>query len=128
MNPYHLQIKDYYSLVSLHKALLEAKFNLTPENEEISGSPLIADIYKEVISLLLQSDKASDWEIWLQLKNRDDYKQKTILRMKKCRQWKNAAPEAKRKIAQVYLVPFLYGEQELLDVIAAVDKISGKQE
>lgn len=44
MNEFYLQL-DYYGLLNLHKALLEAKFNLNPDNELVSGSPLIADIY-----------------------------------------------------------------------------------
>lgn len=60
MGEFDLEIKDYYSLVSLHKSLLEAKFNLSPDNEEISDSPLVAELYGRVVSLLLQSEKGAD--------------------------------------------------------------------
>ena len=99
---YHLQTKDYYSLLNLHKILLEAKFHPKPENESISGSPYIAELCQEAASLLLQSEKASDWEDWLQLKNRADYRQRAILQMKQCRQWQNALPETKKKLAENY--------------------------
>jgi hypothetical protein len=120
---YHLQTKDYYSLLNLHKILLEAKFHPKPENECVSGSPYTAELHQEVASLLLQSEKASDWEDWLQLKNRTDYRQRAILQMKQCRQWKDAPPETKKELAKNYLAPFLYTESELEEVIAEVDRV-----
>ena len=100
---YNLQTKDYYSLLNLHKILLEAKFHPKPENAQVSGSPFLAGLYQEVVSALLQSEKALEWESWMQLKNRTDYRQRAILQMRTCREWKTAAPEAKRKLAQIHL-------------------------
>lgn len=39
MDEFHLRL-DYYGVLNLHKALLEAKFHADPENELVSGSPL----------------------------------------------------------------------------------------
>ena len=39
MKEYTLSL-DYYELLNLHKALLEAKFNSDPDNELVSGRPL----------------------------------------------------------------------------------------
>ena len=35
---------DYDGVLNLHKALLETKFHLDPDNELVSGSPFVADI------------------------------------------------------------------------------------
>lgn len=35
---------DYDGVLNLHKALLEAKFHLDPDNELVSGSPFVADV------------------------------------------------------------------------------------
>lgn len=40
MDELNLQL-DYYGALNLHKALLEAKFNLEPDNELVSGLSLI---------------------------------------------------------------------------------------
>lgn len=122
MKIYNLKIKDYYSLVSLHRSLLEAKFNLSPDNEEISGSPLVAELYDEVVTLLLQSEKGEDWKKWFQLKNRPDYKKRAILRMKKCERWLKSSMEMKKEIARGYLSPFTFSEDELDQVVKEVDK------
>ncbi len=119
---YNLQTKDYYSLLNLHKILLEAKFHPKPENAQVSGSPFLAGLYQEVVSALLQSEKAPEWESWLQLKNRTDYRQRAIIQMRTCGEWKTAAPEEKRKLAQIHLAPFLYTEKELEEVIKEAEK------
>ena len=54
MEKYNLKL-DYYGLLNLHKALLEAKFHTMPDNKMISGSPLIANIYIQIRDLLLDS-------------------------------------------------------------------------
>lgn len=127
MSKFDLEIKDYYSLVSLHKSLLEAKFNLSPDNEDISGSPLVAKLYEAVVSLLLQSEKGADWEKWLQLKNRPDYRKRAVLRMKKSERWSNISLETKKEIARNYLSPFRFSEDELDEVVKEVDKLTASE-
>ena len=121
MNEFNLQL-DYYSVLNLHKALLEAKFNLNPDNELVSGSPLIADIYVKVRELLLESDKSGQWKEWFQLKNRPDYRNRAIMRMRKNSRWNQASFDEKRKIAGNYLAPFLYNEAELDEVVEEMGK------
>lgn len=55
MDELNLQL-NYYGALNLHKALLEAKFNLEPDNELVSGSPYVADIHVQVREFLMQSD------------------------------------------------------------------------
>lgn len=68
MKAYNIKL-DYWGLLNLHKALLEAKFHTTPDNEYVAGSPLIANIYIQVRDLLIESDKGSQWKDWFQLSN-----------------------------------------------------------
>lgn len=120
MKEYSIQL-DYYGLLNLHKSLLEAKFHTTPENELIAGSPLVANTYIQVRDLLIQSDKGSEWKEWFQLRNRPDRKNQAIVLMKKCDRWNNASFDEKRRIAADYLAPFIFDEEELKNVIVAVD-------
>lgn len=112
---------DYYGLLNLHKALLEAKFNENPDNVFVSGSPLVADVYIQVRDLLIQSSKSEQWKAWFQLKNRPDYKKRAIILVLKNERWKNASGDEKRKIAGDYLAPFIYDEAELSEVISEVE-------
>ena len=120
MNEYNLKL-DYYGLLNLHKALLEAKFHTIPDNEEISGSPVIAGLYIQVRDLLIESDKGNQWKSWFQLSNRTDRRNQAIILMKKCKCWNQATPDEKSKIACSFLAPFLFNEEELKNVIAEVD-------
>lgn len=59
---------DYYELLNLNKALLEAKFNEFPNNEYITGSPIIAQICNEVVQLLSEKGEKESWNVravWL---------------------------------------------------------------
>ena len=120
MQEYALKL-DYYGLLNLHKALLEAKFHTKPENELVSGSPFIADIYIQVRDLLIESDKGNQWKDWFQLRNRPDRKKQAVILMKNCNRWSNAAPGEKREIAGNYLAPFIFSDEELESVISEMD-------
>lgn len=69
-----LVFNDYYELLALHKALIEAKFNIDPQNESIAGSPIIADICNKVVDELssMEEDKSSGgrekWSEWRKIK------------------------------------------------------------
>lgn len=120
MEEYNLKL-DYYGLLNLHKALLEAKFHTTPDNEEVSGSPIVANLYIKVRDLLMESDKDSQWKEWFQLSNRLDRRKQAIILMKKCKRWNKATSDEKNKIASNFLAPFLFNEEELKSVIAEVE-------
>lgn len=109
---------DYYEVLNLHKALLEAKFNINPDNEMVSGSPFIAEIYIQVRELLIRYDKSEQWKEWFQLKNHPDYKERAVMRIKKNKRWERLSSDEKKKNARNYLAPFIYDEQELDEVLA----------
>ena len=113
---------DYYGLLNLHKALLEAKFHETPDNELVSGSPLVASVYIQVRDLLIQSAKSEQWQEWFQLKNRPDYKNRAITHMLKDARWSSASDVEKKRIAESYFAPFLYSETELHDLLSEADR------
>ena len=101
MKEYTLSL-DYYELLNLHKALLEAKFNSDPDNELVSGSPLVAGVYIQVRDLLMQSDKSDEWKAWFQLKNRPDRRKSAIIRILGDERWEKASDDDKKKIAGNY--------------------------
>lgn len=120
MEEYNLKL-DYFGLLNLHKALLEAKFHTTPDNELVSGSPIIANLYIQVRDLLMESDKGSQWKNWFQLSNRPDRRNQAIILMRKSKRWNKATLDEKSKIACDFLAPFLFSEEELKNIIAEVD-------
>ena len=115
---------DYCELVNLHKALLEAKFHTAPDNPSVSGSPIIANLYIQIRDWLIESEKGEEWNAWFHLSNQPDRRNQAVFLMGSCKQWGKADPDKKRKIAHNYLAPFLFGEEELMDVIEEVDRLS----
>lgn len=113
---------DYYGVLNLHKTLLEAKFNINPDNEMVSGSPFVADIYIQAREWLIKNDESGQWGAWFLLKNHLDYRERALIRMKNNNQWKKVDYERKKTIAKNYLAPFIYNEQELDEVITEMDK------
>lgn len=45
----NFKIGDYYELLALHKALLEAKFHQEPNNIEVCFSPIVAKLSNEIV-------------------------------------------------------------------------------
>ncbi len=120
MKEYDLKL-DYDGLLNLHKALLEAKFHTTPENELVSGSPLVAKVYIQVRDLLMESDRGGQWKDWFQLRNRPDRRRQATILMRKCKRWDRATASEKSRIARAYLAPCLFSDEELQTAIAEVD-------
>ena len=54
MGELKLEINDYYVLLNLHKALLEAKFHPNPDNPLVSASTIIADLSNELVDILMK--------------------------------------------------------------------------
>ena len=123
MSEFDLQL-DYYQLLNLHKALLEAKFHTNPDNELVSASPLVASVYIQVRNLLLRSGRSEQWEEWFQLKNRPEYRRRAILRLLKSKRWSKASPKERRKIMEDHLAPFIYSEEELCQALSDAEAAS----
>ena len=77
MNEIGFFLNDYYDMLNLHKALLEAKFHQEPDNVYISGSPIIANIYNELLNKLTKSEYEikgkESWTEWRKIKNQKFY-------------------------------------------------------
>ena len=117
MDDVKLEIKGYYSVLNLHRALLEAKFYINPYNCEVAGSPIIAQICRDCTKVLIQHERATQgtdrWTEWLKLKNRPDYRERILDRMRDCPDWCKMDFDTKKIIASNYISPFTCTDAEL---------------
>lgn len=128
-----IAIKDYDVLLNLHKALLEAKFHLNPDNAYVAGSPIIADLYNEILDVLGKMDEEKDekntgkWEEWRQLKNQSFYRDRAFENAIKepflKSRWMNMENEGKMNVARNYLSPFIATEKELKEFVDDIDEV-----
>lgn len=75
--------------------------NSDPDNELVSGSPLVAGVYIQVRDLLMQSDKSDDWKAWFQLKDRPDRRKSAIIRILGDERWEKASDDDKKKLQEI---------------------------
>ena len=130
MDEIKLEVKGYYSLLNLHKALIEAKFNVAPDNFEVAGSPDIAQLCRDIAELLIQHDLSvkgkESWSEWLKLKNRPDYRKRALQRMRYCTNWEKLDLDTKKKCALNYVSPFTCTDEELDELILEFETCNGK--
>lgn len=55
MNTY-FQVKDYYKLLALHKAIMQAKFSTNLTDPVLSGSPLLAEMINDLTQIIVQTE------------------------------------------------------------------------
>ena len=128
MDEIKLEIRDYYVLLNLHKALLEAKFHMNPDNTLVCLSPIIADISNELVDILSKMDefkderKAGKWNNWRKLEAHPFYRERAIRNAIFNNRWPELKEEEKIKCAKNLLSPFKATENELKNFIKEVDE------
>ncbi|MBQ8982205.1 MAG: hypothetical protein IJ079_01350 [Lachnospiraceae bacterium] len=117
------EISDYYELLNLHKALLEARFHEGIDNRYLAGSPIIAQIHKRIISSLISmelSRKGSEsWSEWIKISNRKDYLERAIDNIINLESWDNDSE--KNEIVKTYISPFVATDEEIEEIIEQID-------
>lgn len=57
MSEIRIEITDYFTILNLHKALLEAKFHLNSDNINVSSSSIIAEFCDKLVDVLEKKDE-----------------------------------------------------------------------
>lgn len=125
-------IYDYNDLLNMHKALMEAKFHENPDNNCIAGSPIIARIMNQIVEILSENDPYNgSWEIWRNIKSHrtdecggNSEWSKMIKSAARNENWSKYSYEKKLEVASIYLSPFTYDSQDLIDFVDNVDEFN----
>lgn len=120
-------INDYYELLALHRALLEAKFCDKPNDHDVSASPIVAELHKRLIRSLIdvEMDKKgesakSEWNDWLKI---DATRREWKVGLQRARSellWEKWNAEEKKKYVYDLLSPFKLNEKLIESFIAQV--------
>lgn len=128
-----LEIENYYDLLGLHKALLEAKFHKNPENIEVCFSPIIAKISNEIVEILMKKDAEKDaskkdsWEKWRRLENKSYFRECALSNAASFHYWKDMNYEQKLVTCRNLLSPFVATSSEMELFIQEVDDSINKR-
>lgn len=123
-----IELEDYFTILNLHKALLEAKFHENPDNKDVAPSPIIADVCNRLVDALTQMDEEKSeknigkWEKWRMLENQSFYRDRAIKNAAMNRRWKKMSEDEKVKTSRNMLSPFIATEEEIQCFIEEVDE------
>ena len=119
------EINDYYELLNLHKALLEARFHEGLENGYLAGSPIVAEIHsriiKTMISMEINKKGNESWSEWIKISNRKDYLEKAVKNIIKFEIWDKDTN--KYQIVKTYISPFVATDSEIDEIIDYINTI-----
>lgn len=125
MDKITFEINDYYELLNLHKALLEARFHEGLDNKYLAGSPIVAKIHNRIISNLISMEvnrKGSEsWSEWIKISNRKDYLERAVENIIKFETWDNETE--KYEIVKTYISPFVATDKEVEDIIDYINAV-----
>ena len=111
-------------ILNLHKALLEAKFHINPDNINVSSSPFIADFCNELVDALTIMDEGTgrSWDEWRMLKNHSFYRDRALKNALSDNMWLKMNKEQKVKMVKNLLSPFKATEDEIEKFIKDVNE------
>ncbi len=123
------EINDYYELLNLHKALLEARFHEGLNNKYLAGSPIVADIHNRIIKSLITMEidrrGKEEWTEWLKINNRKDYLDRAIENIISFEAWDKETN--KSETVKTYISPFVATDKEIEDIIECVNNLIQKK-
>jgi hypothetical protein len=128
MDKTKIEITDYYVMLNLHKALIEAKFHINPDNIEVSASPIIAGFMNTLIDTLstvseeIGKTSKKEWETWRLLSNQPFYRDRAVKLATQHSKWIDMDIENKKKMSKNLLSPFIFSDEEIEDFILSVDE------
>lgn len=112
----------------MHRIVMEAKFNERPNDKDVAGSPIVANLARKVVAALTSPTHAStpgiaaasEWEKWLRLEPSRREWQVVIDRGAEDSTWESLSAGARRELVVDLLSPLTASERA---VAALVEQI-----
>lgn len=106
-------VDDYYELIALHRALLESQFCDEANDMDVSASPIVAKLHKQLLEILVEVEVEKKgpkvkmaWDDWLKIDvDRREWKI-ALARAKEERLWSEWGHDERKKYAHDLLSPF----------------------
>lgn len=119
-----LEVVGNNELLALHRGLMEARFCEVPNDPDVSGSPILSEIHRKLVEVIVAGEtvrSTEQWRQWLQLS--DDRREWNVAldRAIHSTRWKGLDGDEKRKLALDLLSPFDVSEAGLMSFVSAVD-------
>lgn len=121
-------IHGKYELLALHRGLMEARFCEIANDLDVSGSPILAKIHRDVVAVLVSLKQpvggdSSQWKRWLSLdSNRREWKI-AVSRATASSWWWRLDSADKVRAAKDLLSPFELDDQQVREFVNLVDAL-----
>lgn len=127
MNNERFILEDYYDMLNLHKALLEAKFHQNPDNLYVAGSPIVAKIHNKLLDVLQYCEKKKkgqeNWSEWRKIKNQKFYRDRAVRNLIKYEDWRIVEDSEKKEIVYNYCSPFTLSEDDMQEILNEINEL-----
>jgi hypothetical protein len=120
-----IELKSILELIALHRGLLEARFCEIPNDPDVSGSPILSRLHRDVVSQIIDSvglEKAESWRQWLAISPLRREWSIAIERARSASLWDSQSKEFKAAFALDLLSPF---EVDASLVARFIDEVDG---
>lgn len=121
-------VADLNELLALHRVFREAKFCTEPDDIEVSNSPIVARLFRQLLDAVVAAEVERDgesarekWEQWLALDESRDEWIAGVERAKRENAWAGFSEEERRAYVTLLMSPFVLGEDVMDRFIASVE-------
>lgn len=123
-------IGEYYELLALHRALLEAKFCEEPNDLDVSASPIVAMLHKKLLRSLISIEierkgktAQDNWDDWLEIGPKRREWKVGLQRARNERLWREWGYKDKQKYIFDLLSPFKVDDNLVGRFISQVEQL-----
>jgi hypothetical protein len=125
-------INGKYELLALHRGLMEARFCDVANDLDVSPSPILARIHRDIVAALMSIDlekkgNASSWENWLKIDEDRREWRIAIRRARELSRWRELSLTEREGYARELLSPFNITPWLIRKFVQMVDLAEGSQ-
>lgn len=125
MTNQRFEVDGKYDRIALHRGLMEARFCEIPNDLDVSGSPILSAIHRNLVDAIIAGESprsVEQWQAWLQISDERREWNVALGRAIGSTRWNGLDESGRRKLALDLLAPFTVDGPRLEAFIDAVEK------
>ncbi len=123
-------VDNLTELRALQRVFREAKFCTEPDDKDIAGSPIVAQLFERLMEVLIEQQVTREgdearrrWNAWLQIDDSRDEWFAAIRRAKADVRWDRFTESERANYVKILLSPFVLSREMYEKFIVAVNEV-----
>ena len=123
-------VADLNELLALHRVFREAKFCTEPDDTEISDSPIVERLFRQLMEAIVAAEVEREgesarqkWKQWLAIDESRDEWSAGVMRATRETAWSAFSEKERREYVSLLMCPFVLDEDVMKRFIAAVGEV-----